>query len=216
LTRKRAPFCAAAAAQKQDCLTIGPTTGLAHCFVPSEESGMKMENQLPKNPSIPQSPTLDKLPKPSSRTAGGGKLVLVTIVALLLVGGAAFWLTSDEKTRDALREQAAAALDSLTQGTPLASLGDALRGARPVPPVGESQKSGSGGGAGTSGSAAQGTVAVPLDRTLPPERLAPRESPVVVVSPSAPAGAGSPPQAAAPRVTADTTVRPDVIEDLAA
>ncbi|MDR2054897.1 MAG: hypothetical protein LBQ10_03390 [Desulfovibrio sp.] len=175
---------------------------------------MQVENQIPKIPSVSQSPMLDRLPKPSPKTAGSGKLVLVTVAALLLVGGAAFWLTRDGKTRDAWREQAAAVLDSLTQGTPLASLGDALRGARPVPPVGGAQKSGPG-GADASGRVVQGSVAAPLDRSLPPERIAPRESPVVV-SPTAPAGASPPPQAAAPRVTADTTVRPDFIEDLAA
>jgi outer membrane murein-binding lipoprotein Lpp len=157
----------------------------------------------------------DSLPQPSPKTAGSGKLALVTIAALLLVGGATFWLTRDEKTRDALREQAAATLDSVTQGTPLASLGDALRGARPVPPVGESSKSGAG-GAGTSGRVVQGTVAAPLDRSLPPEGGAPRESSPVVVSSSTPAEANPLPQAVAPKVTADTTVRPDFIEDLAA
>jgi hypothetical protein len=159
----------------------------------------------------------DKLPTPSSKTAGGGKLVSVTIAALLLVGGAAFWLTRDGETRDALREQATAALDSLTQDMPLASLGDSLRGARPAAPhAGYPQNRGAGGGAGTFGPVVQGAVAAPLDRSLPPEGSAAQTSPVVVVSPSGPAGASPSPQAAPPRVTADTTVRPDFIEDLAA
>jgi outer membrane murein-binding lipoprotein Lpp len=172
---------------------------------------MKMENQISKTPSLPQPSMPDRLPNPSPRTAGSGKLVLAAIAALLLVGGAVFWLTRDGETRAALREQAAAALDGATQGTPLAFLGDALRGARPVPPVGESSRSGTG-----TGRMVQGTVAAPLDRSLPPEGASARESSsaFVVASPSVPAS--PPPQATAPRVTADTTVRPDFIEDLAA
>lgn len=113
----------------------------------------------------------DRLPRPVPKRSSVGKFILVVVVALLLVGGAAFWLTRDGETRVALREQAATVFDGVTQGTPLAVLSDVLRGVTPV-------------------------------------------SPEQVISPD-PAASVQPQQAAVPKVTADTTVRPDFIEDLA-
>jgi hypothetical protein len=180
-----------------------------------------MENQfspsvIPTSKIVSSSPSFlsDKLPTPSPRKSGGGKLVFAAITALLLICGAAFWLTRDGQTRDTLREQAAAALDDLTQGTPLASMGNVLRGATPVPHVGEYRKNPTGEG-GTSGPAVQGAVAAPLDRSLPPELGASRTSPPVVLSSPSSAGANPQPQAVAPKASADTTVRPDFIDDLA-
>jgi outer membrane murein-binding lipoprotein Lpp len=156
----------------------------------------------------------DKLPQPRPKKYGG--LALTAVLALLLVGGAAFWLTRDDSERGALRGQAAATLDSLTQGTLLAGMGDILRGAPPLPPVGASQKGNAATPSGASGRVVQGSVAAPVDKTLPPEHSADQKpGPVVVVASSAPAAA-KPVQPIAPKVTEDKTVRPDFVEDLAA
>lgn len=144
---------------------------------------MKLEQKLPKIPRI------DSIPNPQPAKAGGGRLLPLTLLTLLLIGGgAAFWLTRDGETRAQWRHQAAEAISNATEGTPLAGLNDLLRGGSPLPPVGVSS--------GASG-IVHGTVAAPIDATPPPQ------------------GAAAPGQQTQ-AVTADSTVRPDFIEDLAA
>ncbi|GHU90264.1 hypothetical protein AGMMS49925_02400 [Deltaproteobacteria bacterium] len=147
---------------------------------------MKLEQKLLEIPRI------DSIPNPQPAKAGG-RLLPLTLLTLLLVGGAAFWLTRDGETREQWRHQAAEAIKNATDGTPLAELNDLLRGGSPLPPVGASS--------GASGYIVHGTVAAPIDATLPPQDAA---------------AAGQQAQAVIPKVTADNIVRPDFIEDLAA
>ena len=75
---------------------------------------MKLEKKTPEVPDIMN------LPKPRPGKGAGRKAGLLALVAVLAVGGAAFWLTRDPSTRDQWREQAAGVIDNATSGTPLA------------------------------------------------------------------------------------------------
>lgn len=71
-------------------------------------------------------------PKPGS---GGHRLSLVAVLAVILVGAAAFWFSREPATRVDLRERAATFVDGLAEGTPLAGLGNVFRPAPPpLPP----------------------------------------------------------------------------------
>ena len=78
---------------------------------------MKLEKKEPGVPGI------INLPDPAPGK-GGRKVVVLALLAVLLVGGAAYWLTRDKDTRDHWRDQAAAVIDNATSGTPLAGVGD--------------------------------------------------------------------------------------------
>ncbi len=129
-------------------------------------------------------------------------------MAVLAVGGAAFWLTRDPSVRDFWREQAAGVIDNATSGTPLAGVGDLLRDAPPPPPPSVTSPSTAPGT--LAGQNVQGTVGAPVDTSFPGQSgLA--------------GGAGMPGQTGqegmqpvVPKVTADSRVRPDFVEVLAA
>uniref|UniRef100_UPI003A92DC9A hypothetical protein n=1 Tax=Desulfovibrio porci TaxID=2605782 RepID=UPI003A92DC9A len=128
------------------------------------------------------------------------------LVAVLAVGGAAFWLTREPSIRGLWREQAAGVIDNATSGTPLAGVGDLLReGPPPPPPSVTSPNTAPGTLAGQN---VQGTVGAPVDTSLPPGQS------------GLAGGTGMPGQfgqeAVVPKVTADSRVRPDFVEDLAA
>lgn len=102
----------------------------------------------------------DALPTPRPG-AGGHKLSLLAVLAVVLVGAAAFWLSREPATRADLRERAASVVDSLAQGTPLAGLGDIFRDAPPPPP--ESVLNPATAPGTLAGRQVQGTVPAPLD-----------------------------------------------------
>lgn len=163
---------------------------------------MKLEKKAPQVPDIMN------LPKPRPGRGGGLKLFVLALLALLVVGGAAFWLTRDKETRDQWREQTAAVIDNATSGTPLAGVSDLLRDAPPPPPPSVTSPSTA---PGTfAGQNVQGTVGAPVDTALPSGQAG--------LAGEASGGQPSPDsgQAAAPKVTADSKVRPDFVEDLAA
>lgn len=89
---------------------------------------MKLQRKIQSVPGIAE------LPKPDPARAGVYKITILAIVAVLLVGSAAFWLTRDNDTRLRWREEAANAIDNATDGTMLAGAGDFLREAPPPPP----------------------------------------------------------------------------------
>lgn len=167
-----------------------------------EESWMKLEKKAPQVPDIMN------LPKPRPGRGGGLKLVVLALLAVLVVGGAAFWLTRDKETRDQWRDQAAAAIDNATDGTPLAGVSDLLRDAPPPPPPSVTSPSTA---PGTfAGQNVQGTVGSPVDTSLPPGQAG--------LAGNASGGLPGPDsgQPVVPKVTADSKIRPDFVEDLAA
>lgn len=164
---------------------------------------MKLEKKTPEVPDIMN------LPKPRPGKGAGRKAGLLALVAVLAVGGAAFWLTRDPSTRDQWREQAAGVIDNATSGTPLAGVGDLLRDAPPPPPSAVTNPSTAPGT--LAGRNVQGTVPAPVDTSLPPGQSG------LAGSGGAPDMAGQEAvQPVAPKVTADSKVRPDFVEDLAA
>ncbi len=167
-----------------------------------EEIRMKLEKKAPQVPDIMN------LPKPRPGRSGGRKLLVLALLAVLAVGGAAFWLTRDKETRDQWRDQAAAAIDNATSGTPLAGVSDLLRDAPPpLPPSVTSPNTAPGTFAGQN---VQGTVGSPVDTSLPPGQAG--------LAGNASGGLPDPDSAqpALPRVTADSKVQPGFVEDLAA
>lgn len=161
-------------------------------------------------------PGIAELPKPDPSRAGAYKTVILAVLAVLFVGGAAFWLTRDEDTRLRWREEAAGVIDDATEGTPLAGAGSFLREAPPPPPpavvnpptlpgtlAGQTVQGAVGGGpADAPAASGSGTAGVPRGEAAP---VAGRND----------AAQGDGPQVM-PRVTEDSRVRPDVVEDLAA
>ena len=164
---------------------------------------MKLEKKTPEVPDIMN------LPKPRPGKGAGRKAGLLALVAVLAVGGAAFWLTRDPSTRNQWREQAAGVIDNATSGTPLAGVGDLLRDAPPPPPSAVTNPSTAPGP--LAGQHVPGTVPAPVATRLPPGQSG------LAGSGGAPGMAGQEAvQPVAPKVTADSKVRPDFVEDLAA
>ncbi|MBO4301230.1 MAG: hypothetical protein J5861_06465, partial [Desulfovibrio sp.] len=62
------------------------------------------------------------------------KASVLAVLAVLLVGFAAFWLTRDDDTRLRWQEEAANLIDNATEGTVLTGAGDILRKKAPPPP----------------------------------------------------------------------------------
>ena len=156
---------------------------------------MKLDKKEPGVPGIVN------LPDPAPGR-GGRKVVVLALLAVLLVGGAAYWLTRDKETRDHWRDQAAAVIDNATSGTPLAGVGDVLRDAPPPPPpsvVSPYTAPGT-----LAGQNVQGTVNSPADAAMPGNGTA-----------AGPDGF-APPTGLTPRVTEDSRVRPQFVENLAA
>lgn len=162
---------------------------------------------------------------PAPRHGGGtAKAVFWAFLAILLVGGAAFWLYSKPETREFLREEAAEKINSVASGTPLAGIGDILRATPPPPPpmvLNPPTEKGT-----LSGRTVTGTIASPVDL---PATVTSGSSPVSVNGGYVPAGSGMAeasvlsqhePQPVfgrdlVPPATEDTTVRPGYLAELA-
>ena len=80
-------------------------------------------------------PDIMNMPKPSPARAGAAKAVVLAVLAVILVSGAAYWLTRDKSTRDQWKEKAAEVINNATSGTILSGVGDVLRDAPPPPPI---------------------------------------------------------------------------------
>ncbi|MDE6735351.1 MAG: hypothetical protein K2J64_07810 [Desulfovibrio sp.] len=125
----------------------------------------------PPTPGAPAEGPLAPLPGPSKALpepepgAGGRKLWLVVALAVLLLALAAWWFSRDDDTRADLREKAASYVDSITEGTPLAGVGNILRTAPPPPPASVLNPPTDPGT--LAGRNVQGTVAAPVDTGFP-------------------------------------------------
>ncbi|MEG2173221.1 MAG: hypothetical protein RRY29_08150 [Desulfovibrionaceae bacterium] len=130
---------------------------------------------------------LDHLPAPKRSQGGQGKLLAITLVAVVLVGGAIYWLTRDEATKLALKSR----VETLVQDTPLEAVRQFFL-PPPPPPVGLSQPKTDPGT--LAGQVVVGTVPSGVDDTVDPASSAP---PV------------------APKVEEDSVVRALFVEDMA-
>ncbi len=139
---------------------------------------------------------ISELPRPRPGR-GGFRLGLLALLTLLVVSAAAYWLTRDEDTREALRQQAVTAIDKVTQGTPLAGVSKVLTPPPPPPPPSVLNPPTAPGT--LSGPTVQGSIGMPVDTPM---------------MPGAPQDGG--PQVVAPKVVEDTRVRFGFVDDLAA
>ena len=121
------------------CRTVG-SESLWACLPAARRSCMKLETKAPVQSRFatpasasPSGGRLDDLPAPRT-SRGGHKLGCLALLALLLVAGAAVWLTRDDATRDAWRKDAVTWLDAKLEGTALAPLMNLLRETPPPPP----------------------------------------------------------------------------------
>ena len=142
-------------------------------------------------------PDIMNMPKPRPARAGAGKAVVLAVLAVILVSGAAYWLTRDKSTRDQWKEKAAEVINNATSGTILSGVGDVLRDAPPPPPISVISPPTSPGT--LAGQIVQGSVAAPVDSSIPAGQAV---QPGVVQMPQ--------------KVTEDSHVRLEVIEDMAA
>ena len=166
---------------------------------------MKLETKAPAQnrfaPLASASPSggrLDDLPAPRT-PRGGHRLGCLALLLLLLVAGAAVWLSRDDATRDAWRTEAVTWLDAQLEGTALAPLMNLLRETPPPPPPSVATPATEPGT--LAGPVVQGTVSA-LVRTD-------------FVSPGAamPAPAGQ--EAPKRQYPADSRVQPAFVDDLA-
>lgn len=145
-----------------------------------------------------------KLPQP--RPGGGGfKASVLALLALALVGGAAFWLYSEPQTREKIRDEAAEKINEAASGTILAGIGDILR-STPAPFPEEllnppTEKGTLSGRTITASVASSGCDANSSDNGIFAENAA--------------AGTQASPSGYIPPVTEDSRVRPDYIAEVA-
>lgn len=142
-------------------------------------------------------PDITNLPKPSPARAGARKAVVLAVLAVMLVSGAAYWLTRDKSTREQWREKAADVINNATSGTLLAGVGDVLRDAPPPPPISVVSPPTSPGT--LAGQTVQGSVSAPVDGSVDAGQAGQQ-------------GGVQMPQ----KVTEDSHVRLEFVEDLAA
>ena len=110
-------------------------------------------------------PDIMNMPKPRPARAGAVKAVVLAVLAVILVSGAAYWLTRDKSTRDQWKEKAAEVINNATSGTLLAGVGDVLRDAPPPPPISVVSPPTSPGT--LAGQTVQGSVGSPVDSSIP-------------------------------------------------
>lgn len=101
------------------------------------------------------------LPRPRPGKTGSFKIICLAIVAVGVLAGASYWLTRPETEKENLRQQAAAYLDSLIEGTPLASFADRFRPSPPPPPESVTKPATESGS--LSGRTVTATIAAPMD-----------------------------------------------------
>ena len=142
-------------------------------------------------------PDIMNMPKPRPARAGAGKAVVLAVLAVILVSGAAYWLTRDKATRDQWKEKAAEVINNATSGTILSGVGDVLRDAPPPPPISVISPPTSPGT--LAGQIVQGSVAAPVDSSIPAGQAV---QPGVVQMPQ--------------KVTEDSHIKLETVEDLAA
>ena len=142
-------------------------------------------------------PDIMNMPKPRPARAGAAKAVVLAVLAVILVSGAAYWLTRDKSTRDQWKDKAADVINNATSGTILAGVGDVLRDSPPPPPISVVSPPTSPGT--LAGQTVQGSVAAPVDSSIPAGQAGQQTG---VQMPQ--------------KVTEDSHVRLDVVEDLAA
>lgn len=142
-------------------------------------------------------PDIMNMPKPRPARAGAAKAVVLAVLAVILVSGAAYWLTRDKSTRDQWKDKAAEVINNATSGTILAGVGDVLRDAPPPPPISVVSPPTSPGT--LAGQTVQGSVGSPVDSSIPAGQAGPQG---VVQMP--------------PKVTEDSHVRLETVEDMAA
>ena len=166
---------------------------------------MKLETKAPVQnrfatpaSASPAGGRLDDLPAPRT-SRGGHKLGSLALLALLLVAGAAVWLTRDDATRDAWRKDAVTWLDAKLEGTALAPLMNLLRETPPPPPPSVATPATEPGT--LAGPTVQGTVSA-LVRTD-------------FVSPGAVAPVPAGQEAQKRQYPADSRVQPAFVDDLA-
>ena len=166
---------------------------------------MKLETKAPVQSRFatpasasPSGGRLDDLPAPRT-SRGGHKLGCLALLALLLVAGAAVWLTRDDATRDAWRKDAVTWLDAKLEGTALAPLMNLLRETPPPPPPSVATPATEPGT--LAGPTVQGTVSA-LVRTD-------------FVSPGAVAPVPAGQEAQKRQYPADSRVQPAFVDDLA-
>lgn len=177
------------------------------------------------DPLAPLPGPAENLPEPEPGS-GGRKLWLVVVLVVLLLALAAYWLSRDDATRAGLRERAASYVDGITEGTPLAGMGNIFREAPPPPPLSVTNPATEPGT--LAGRNVQGTVPAPVDTTLPYGAGAGGAGSTPgahgAAGEGAPAeGAGQPGEAAAegtlpgyvPPVTEDSRVRAGFVAELA-
>ena len=186
------------------CRTVG-SEFLWACLPAARRSCMKLETKAPVQSRFatpasasPSGGRLDDLPAPRT-SRGGHKLGCLALLALLLVAGAAVWLTRDDATRDAWRKDAVTWLDAKLEGTALAPLMNLLRETPPPPPPSVATPATEPGT--LAGPTVQGTVSA-LVRTdfVSPGAVAP-----------VPAGQEAPKR----QYPADSRVQPAFVDDLA-
>lgn len=162
---------------------------------------MKLEPKAPEQTGFvsytatpPSGGRLDDLPAPGA-SRSGGKLGCLALLVLLLVAGAAVWLTRDDATRDAWRREALSWLG----GSSLAPLGNLLHETPPPPPPSVAAPA-----------TEPGTLAGPVIQSTVSALV---RTDFVTPGAATPAGEG---QAAQPRqYPADSRVQPAFVEDLA-
>lgn len=162
---------------------------------------MKLEPKAPEQTGFvsytatpPSGGRLDDLPAPRA-SRSGGKLGCLALLVLLLVAGAAVWLTRDDATRDAWRREALSWLG----GSSLAPLGNLLHETPPPPPPSVAAPA-----------TEPGTLAGPVIQSTVSALV---RTDLVTPGAVAPAEEG---QAAQPRqYPADSRVQPAFVEDLA-
>ena len=142
-------------------------------------------------------PDIMNMPKPRPARAGAAKAVVLAVLAVILVSGAAYWLTRDKSTRDQWKDRAADVINNATSGTILAGVGDVLRDSPPPPPISVVSPPTSPGT--LAGQTVQGSVAAPVDSSIPAGQAGQQTG---VQMPQ--------------KVTEDSHVRLEVVEDLAA
>ena len=186
------------------CRTVG-SESLWACLPAARRSCMKLETKAPVQSRFatpasasPSGGRLDDLPAPRT-SRGGHKLGCLALLALLLVAGAAVWLTRNDATRDAWRKDAVTWLDAKLEGTALAPLMNLLRETPPPPPPSVATPATEPGT--LAGPTVQGTVSA-LVRTD-------------FVSPGAVAPVPAGQEAQKRQYPADSRVQPAFVDDLA-
>ena len=142
-------------------------------------------------------PDIMNMPKPRPARAGAAKAVVLAVLAVILVSGAAYWLTRDKSTRDEWKEKAAEVINNATSGTILAGVGDVLRESPPPPPISVVSPPTSPGT--LAGQVVQGSVASPVDSSIPAGQAGQQNGMQM-------------PQ----KVTEDSHIKLEIVEDMAA